>query len=124
MGLQLLRQFYFLKSTFCTTLFSAKSLTAISSFHLNLGFYVVPQRMSSRITLLPKNCFPIKSDILYCSQEAFNRLLLPIYPMCYRKKRGIFLKKHQLCTLNDNWECIMKQAEDGCFGKKYCLISI
>jgi len=87
---------FFLKALITNTiLFSAKSLTAMSSFHINPEFYVVLQRTSSRIAPLQKICFPIKPDIFYFyySQKTFNRHFLPIYHMYYRKKRAFSWKK-------------------------------
>jgi len=95
----------------------------MSSFHLNHKFYVVPRRMSSRITpLQKKSFFPHKSYILYCSQEVFNSRFLHICHMYYRKKREIFLKK-LFCATIDDLGCITEWAEDGYFGKGTCFIT-
>jgi hypothetical protein len=88
-------------------------LTAMPSFHLYHKFYIFPQCISRRITHSQKNLSFYNSGIVYCSQAAFNSHFSFIYYIYYRNKRGIFLKKEPLCTLNDNWGCIIKCVKDG-----------
>jgi len=98
MSIQLLRQF-FLKNSY-TILFSAKSLTATPSFHLNHKFYVVTRRKSSIITPLQKNLFSPQTRHTLLFARGYQQPFLTYIPHVLSVEKGNLLKKSYFAPLS------------------------